>query len=170
MCICVLLVYLLCVCVYVDYQGFDSGAESSVLTLLLTESRLWEKREGVHSVALAGLRHHLRHHDRLGPRPLSSSRGARPGRDKGPLAEWWGAPPSGAAETHTPQVLPRLLSWNRWGVWLYICSVRIALPMVTKIAKAVGYRELNFWIMTLIEFTLVFVLAWGFRKICPYQW
>ncbi len=28
------------VCLYVDYQGFDSGAESSVLTLLLTESRL----------------------------------------------------------------------------------------------------------------------------------
>lgn len=30
----------ICLCVYVDYQGFDSGAESSVLTLLLTESRL----------------------------------------------------------------------------------------------------------------------------------
>lgn len=105
----------ICLCVYVDYQGFDSGAESSVLTLLLTESRLWEKWEGVHSVALPGLRHHLRHHDRLGPCALSSSRSTRPGGDKGPLAEWRGVPPSGAAETHTPQVLHRLLFWNRWG-------------------------------------------------------
>lgn len=30
----------LCVCVYLDYQRFDSGAESSLLTLLLAESRL----------------------------------------------------------------------------------------------------------------------------------
>lgn len=37
MCMCELL---LCVFVCVDYQGFDSRAESSVLTLLLAESRL----------------------------------------------------------------------------------------------------------------------------------
>lgn len=36
----ILLTQLSVVCVYVDYQGFDSGAESSVLTLLLAESRL----------------------------------------------------------------------------------------------------------------------------------
>lgn len=96
---------LLCVCVYLDYQRFDPGAESSLLTLLLTESRLWEAREGVHCVALAGLCNHLRHHDRLGPGSLSSSRSAGPGGDEGPLAEWQGAPSPGAAETHTPQVL-----------------------------------------------------------------
>lgn len=95
-----------------DHQGFDSGAESSLLALLLAESRLWDKRESVYSITLAGLRHHIWHHDGLGPRSLSSPRSARPRRDQGPLAEWRRAPPSGAAETHTPQVLHRLLSFD----------------------------------------------------------
>lgn len=97
-----------CVCVFVDHQGIDSGAESSLLTVLLTESRLWEKWEGVHSIALPRLCHHLRHHDRLGSNSLSSSRSTGPREDEGPLAEWRGAPPPGTAETHTTQVQHRL--------------------------------------------------------------
>lgn len=109
----------MCVCVCIDYSGFDSGAESSILALLHAESRLWETREGVHSVALVGLRHHLRHHDRLGPSAISSSRSAWPGGDEGPVACRWGAKPSGAAETDAPQVL-----WGeRWTTCMFSLKI-----------------------------------------------
>lgn len=95
---------------HADYQGPHAGAEQAVLALLLAQPGVrGERGQGVHRVPLTGLRHHLRHHDGLGPGALLPAGAPRHGGEAGPgLDVLRGATHSGAAAAHADQVEP---SW-----------------------------------------------------------
>lgn len=89
-----------------DHQGPDAGAQQAVLALLLAQPGVrGERGQGVHRVPLAGLRHHLRHHDGLGPGALLPAGAPRHGGEAGPALDVLrGETHSGAAAAHTHQV------------------------------------------------------------------
>lgn len=91
---------------HADHQGSNAGAEQAVLALLLAQPRVRRERgQGVHRVPLAGLRHHLRHHDGLGPGAVLPAGAPRHGGEAGPALDVLrGETHPGAAAAHTHQV------------------------------------------------------------------
>lgn len=103
-----------------DHQGPNTGAEQTVHAFLLSEPWVWgERRQSVHRVTLAGLCHHLRHHDRMGPRPFLSAGTSSCRRAAGTALDvLWGAAPSRAATADEDEVqLFRQVSRPEWFEW-----------------------------------------------------
>lgn len=112
---------------HADYQGPHAGAEPAVLALLLAQPGVrGERGQGVHRVPLAGLRHHLRHHDGLGPGALLPAGAPRHGGEAGPALDVLrGATHPGAAAAHADQVE---LSWPTLsGILKNITSVSLRI-------------------------------------------
>lgn len=91
---------------HADHQGPNAGAEQAVLALLLAQPGVRGQRgQGVHRVPLVGLRHHLRHHDGLGPGAVLPAGAPRHGGEAGPALDVLrGETHSGAAAAHAHQV------------------------------------------------------------------